>query len=84
MVSPDGRWTVEVENKQTLAVSEKGGRKKTVDESDRCGCGECTIGGIPRLHLRVLCAENSAESGMNDDMSSGKAAMELVHPNRSG
>lgn len=53
--SPDGRWTVEVENKQTLVISEKDGRKKTVDESERCGCGACTIGGINWLdHGRLL------------------------------
>jgi len=44
--SPDGRWTAEVENKQTLVISEKGGRKITVDESERCVCGACTIGGL--------------------------------------
>ena len=48
-ISPDGRWTVEVENKQTLIISEKGGRKRTVDESERCGCGACTIGSITWL-----------------------------------
>lgn len=54
-VSPDGRWTVEVENRQTLVISEKGGCKKTVDESERCGCGACTIGGINWLdHGRLL------------------------------
>lgn len=44
LVSPDGKWTAEVKNKQTLIVSDKAGRQVTVDESKRCACGACTIG----------------------------------------
>ena len=44
LVSPDGKWTAEVKNKQMLVISEKGGRKRTVNESERCVCGACTIG----------------------------------------
>ena len=62
-VSPDGRWTVEVENKQTLVISEKGGRKRTVDESERCGCGACTIGGINWLDDGQLLIYRTREQG---------------------
>lgn len=43
LVSPDGKWTAEVKDKQKLVVSEKNGHQVTVDESKRCACGACTI-----------------------------------------
>jgi len=43
IISPNGKWTAEVKNRRTLVVSEKNGSKRTVETTDRCACGACTI-----------------------------------------
>ena len=44
IVSPNERWTAEVINRRSLIVSEKNGSTRTVEKTDRCACGACTIG----------------------------------------
>ena len=55
-------------------------------ESDRLKLAAATSDNAasPAARSSVVCAQNSAENGMNGDLSRGKAAMALISPSLPG